>query len=179
MAANDPKTAAQAAKTGASPQGTFPDPSITLVEFGDALGLLLAARTEREPGKRRLILKKVAYLHLRAKSWGYTIYPEVWVEQMDGGVYRAIDAKSKKVFPNPSKRRYEVAFLKKEIFDCAIQCMKSRQVDAIYELIVVTFGKREGFEVEQGALLAPEDYATVTSLDSGEEWVPKPEAIKA
>jgi hypothetical protein len=153
---------------------TFPDPSIAIVEFGDALGLLLAERTERDAANRRLVLKKAVYIHIRQDGWGCTAFPEIWIGQVKDGPFTAVEPKSGKVLRHPSRRRYEVSFLTREIFECAIQCLKERDPKAIYELVLVTFGTREGFSVESGSLLAPEDYADVRDLEAGREWMPLP-----
>ncbi|MCL5270348.1 MAG: hypothetical protein M1457_07330 [bacterium] len=153
---------------------TFPDPSITLVEFGDAAGLLLAQRTERVVDKRRLLLQKVAYVRLEEKTWGISAYPEVWIEQNAEGLFVAIDAATGKVFHDPSRRRYEVAFMSNEIFNLTIQCLKERKAEPIYELMVVSFALRPGFSAEKHGLLAPDDYAAERSAVADNQWVPYP-----
>lgn len=140
-------------------QLTFPDPSITLVEFGESLAILLAAVTERDAENRRIVLKKVGYVRLDAKGWGVALYPEVWVSQTNDGLFFAMDPKTQKSFRYPSRRRYEVAFLSKDLFECAISCLKEKRPQPLMELIAVTFGSRPGFSVEAGCLLAPDDYA--------------------
>ena len=166
--------------TDASPQAKtpergFPDPSITLVEFsGEGLGILLAAKTERDAANRRLVLKKVAYVRLEQKDWGATGFPEVWIQQDKDGLFLAIEAQSGNIFRHPSRPRYEVAFLSKEIFECSIQCLKEHKPGPLYELAAVTFASRPGFSVESGCLLAPDDYAAENSLPAGKEWMAVP-----
>lgn len=153
---------------------TFPDPSLTMVEFGDALGILLAERTERDTANRRIVLKKVAYIRFQEDGWGGVGLTEIWVEQDRNELFHAIEPKSGKVLRYPSRRRYEVAFLSREIFDCAIQCLRERQAESIYELVVVNFGTREGFSVEGGNLLTPEDYASERQPIDGVQWLDTP-----
>ena len=160
-------------------QHTFPDPSITLVEFSDAgLGVLLASRTERDAANRRIVLSKVAYIRLEPKNWGFVALPEVWVGQDAAGVFTATEAKSGKLFRYPSRHRYEVCFLGKDLFDAAIQCLKDRKIEALYELIAVNFGVRPGFSIEAGCLLAPDDYAAEIDMKPDAEWVPTPAPAK-
>jgi hypothetical protein len=104
--------------------------------------------------------------------------PEVWIQQDREGLFLAVDAQSGKIFRHPSRLRYEVAFLSKEIFECSVQCLKERTPASLYELAVVTFAIRPGFGVEAGCLLAPEDYAGETSIEAGQEWVPFPPRIE-
>lgn len=62
---------------------------MTLVEFSDeGLGVLLAMRTERDAPNRRIVLTKVAYVHLTPRSWGFVAYPEAWVQQNAAGIDR-------------------------------------------------------------------------------------------
>jgi hypothetical protein len=178
MAKTQPQ-AASAASPSTSPQrGFFPDPSLSLIEFADGLGLLVAERTERDAANRRLVLKKVAYVRIQENGWGASAHAELWIEQDKGGGFRAVEPKSGRVLRHPSRRRYEVAFLPRDIFDCAIQCIKDRQPDPLFDLALVTFGAREGFGVEQGNLLAPDDYADVRQLEPGREWFPTPPPIE-
>lgn len=176
MAEETKKTESMAQQEPLGKRG-FPDPSITLIEFGDGLGVLLAARTERHKEKRRLILKKVAYIRLGSDHWGVTAFPEVWVEQNEQKLFVATEPHTGRFFHDPSRRRYEVAFLSKELFDCAIQCIKDRDPRAIYELVAVTFGTREGFSVENEGLVGPEDYAS--ERQAGTQWIPYPTNIEA
>ena len=160
-------------------QHTFPDSSLTLVEFSDAgLGVLLASRTDRDAPNRRIVLTKVAYVRLEPKNWGFMAYPEVWVQQDNDGIYTALEPKIGKLFRYPSRRRYEVAFVGKEIFDCAIQCLKDRKIASLYDLIGITFGARPGFSIEAGCLLAPDDYAAEPGAHRDDEWIPFPAAAK-
>lgn len=150
------------------------EPSLAIVEFDLALGMLLSERTERDVPNRRLVLKKVAYIRIMENDWGVAAIPEIWIGQTRGGNFTAVEPKSGRILRHPSHKLYEVATLKREIFDCAIQCLKDRDPRAIYELAVVTFGSREGFSVESGSLLAPDDYAAVRELEPGREWMPPP-----
>jgi hypothetical protein len=167
----------QTDQTNPDPQRTFPDPTLTLVEFSDALGLLLASRTERDVQNRRLVLKGVGYIRLEPRSWGAAAYPEIWLQQTAAGLFVATDPRTHKVFRHPSRRRYEVAFLSRELFDCAIQCVKDKRVEPLYELLAVSLGNRPGFSVESGCLLAPDDYAAEHNLPSGVQWVDIPPRI--
>jgi hypothetical protein len=171
-----------ATSPGAPPSArhTFPDPAITLVEFSDqGLGVLLAAHTERDAANRRIVLKKVAYIHLEKKGWGACAFPEIWVQQNQEGIFLALEPQGGKIFRHPSRRRYEVAFLSKELFDCGIQCIKEHQPEPIYELIVVLFASRPGFSVESGFLLAPDDYAGETEFTPADQWVATPPPLGA
>ena len=152
----------------------FPDPSITLIEFGDHLGLLLAERTERDETNRRLLLKKVAYLRIGAKGMGVVALPEVWIQQTREGIFAAADPTSGQVFRYPSRLRYEVAFLSRAVFDAAVQCLKSRSPGAINDLIVVSFAGRSGFSVEAGCLVGPDDYAAENVNEPPKGWIPFP-----
>lgn len=166
--------AAQTAAAGAKQGPTFPDPSITLIEFGDALGLLLATRTERDPENRRIVLSRVAHVRLERRGWGASPYPTVYVEQLPDGLYRAVEAQSKRIFPYPSRRRYEVGFISKDIFEAAVNCLKQRTIGPVYDLVAVTFGSRPDFDIEYGCLLGPEDYASEKSLEPPLQWTSPP-----
>lgn len=156
----------------------FPDPCLTVVEFGDALGLFLAARTERDVANRRIILKKVAYIRLEPEAWGVTAFKEIWIEQKEG-VFMAIEPASGKYFRDPSRRRYEIAFLSPEIFECAIQSVKAHNPGPIHDLLLVTLSKRPGFRVEDGALSAPEDYAAEREILGQDRLIAPPERVTA
>ncbi len=156
------------------PGHTFPDPSLTLVEFGEALGVLVAGRTEPDPANRRLILKKVAYVRLEPDGWGAATLPEAWIQQNEEGLFMVVDPATGKIFRDPSKRRYEVGFLGKDIFECTIQCLKERKSEPLYELAVITFAKRKGFSMEHGGLMAPDDYAAERHAVSLDQLVPIP-----
>lgn len=162
----------------ASSKPTFPDPSITLVEFDRDLGVLLAGRTEQDAANKRLVLKKVAYVRLGSDQWGASPLPEVHIRQDKEGVFMAYEPQAQKVVRYPSKIRYEVAFLPKDLFDAALQCIKQRDPAPLYELIVVTFGERPGFEVEEGALVAPSDYASLQDRVPQDKLVPLPPAVE-
>lgn len=159
-------------------QHTFPDPSITLIEFGDGVGVLLAARTERDAEHKRVVLKKVGYVRLTPEGWGATACQEVWVGKDETGIFRATDAANGKFFRWPTHHRYEVAFLSPELFETAIQCLKDKNPIALYELIAVTFGRREDFSVEEGALVGPDDYSSDPNLDPPDLLLPFPPMIK-
>lgn len=157
----------------------FPDPSLTLVEFsGEGLGILLAGVTERDAANRRIVLRKVAYVRIEPSAWGAAAYPEVWIQQDADGIFTAVESQSGKLFRHPSRRRYEVAFLSREIFDCAIQCVKERNVEPLYELVAVTLGQRPEFSIEAGCLLAPDDYAAETAYTTDDKWVAPPPRLE-
>jgi hypothetical protein len=155
-------------------QRTFPEPSLTLVEFSEALGILIAARTERDASNRRVILKKVGYMRLEPEGWGGTAYPEIHLQQNDAGLFVAVEPRTGKVLRHPSLRRYEVAFISKELFDCAISCLKEHRAEPLYELIAVTFNGRDGFSVDAGCLVAPDDYAAERHAINVDEYLPVP-----
>jgi hypothetical protein len=157
----------------------FPGPSMSLIEFGDALGLLLAARTERNTEKKQIVLKKVAYIRIESASWGAQAFPEIWIQQNKEGLYMAVEAENKRIFPYPSRHRYEVAFLGREIFECAIKCLKEKKITPLYELSVVIFASREGFSTENGYLLAPDSYAAEQPGFSEDKWIPPPPPIES
>ena len=158
---------------------TFPDSSITLVEFsGEGLGILLAQKTERDPARRRLVLKKAAYVRLERKDWGAMAFPEVWIEQDHEGLFIAVEAQTGKIFRHPSLRRYEVAFLAPDVFECSIQCLKEKRPEPLYELIAVTFASRPDFSVEAGFLVAPDDYAAEQSQEPPSGWIPLPPRVE-
>ena len=177
--------ASPAAAQGAAPPAngvthTFPDPSISLIEFSDqGLCILLAGRTERDTANRRLVLKKVAHVRLGQKDWGGAAFPEIWIQQNKEGLFLAIDPASGKIFRHPSRRRYEIAFLSKDVFECGIQCLKERRIKPLYELLVVAFASRAGFSVEAGCLLAPDDYAAETTFIPADQWVSPPPPVEA
>lgn len=156
---------------------TFPDPSITLIEFGDGVAILLAARTERDAAKKRVVLKKALYVRLTPEGWGFGASQEVWVGKDDAGIFRAIDAATGKVFRYPTRRRYEVAFISQELFDTAVICVKERNPIPLYELVAVTFGRREDFSVEEGALVGPDDYSSDPNIVPTDQLLPFPNMI--
>lgn len=177
MADTPTQTVTQNPGGASAGRGNFPDPSITLIEFGDHLGLLLADRTERDESNRRLLLKKTAYLRLGADGFGASMFPEVWVQQTPQGVFVAADPASGQVFRFPSRPRYEIAFLSRPVFEAAVQCLRSRSMAAINDLIVVSFAGRSGFSVEAGCLVGPEDYAAESVQEPPKGWVPFPSVL--
>lgn len=164
----------QTTQSSAKPKGNFPDPSITLIEFGDALGFLLGMQTEKDNTQRRLILRKAAYVRIDESGWGVSGFKEVWIQQNKTGIFLAIDAATRKAFRYPSKRHYEFGFLSKDVFACAAETIKQGQVQALLELLLVVFGDRPDFSVEGGGLLGPEDYAAETALLNSDQMVPLP-----
>ncbi len=160
------------------PQRTFPDPSLTLIEFGDGLSVLLAAATERDAEHKRVVLKKVAYIRLRPEGWGASACQEAWVGKDEQGVFTAAEAATGKLFRYPSRYRYEMAFISKDLFDTAIQCVKDRAPAALYELIAVTFAGREQFTLEQGALVGPDEYSAEKNLYPAEQLLAFPPEVR-
>ena len=165
-----------------SPQKTkhgFPGPAVTLVEFADNLGLLFASQTEQDTARRRVVLKKVAYIRISSNGWGGTAFPEVWIEQSASGTYQARETKTGAIFQHPSRRQYEVVFLSRDIFDMAIQCLKQRNLVPLLELVMVTFSTCEGFELDSGALVGPDDYAALREIPPKAQWIPPPTPFKS
>jgi hypothetical protein len=171
-----PQAAAAGPGAGATRQG-FPDPSLTLIEFSDHLGLLMAERTERDETNRRLVLRKVAYIRVGAEGTGVVALPEVWIQQTREGIFAAVDPASGQVFRFPSRLRYEVAFISRALFEATLQCLKSRSTAAINDLIVVNFSGRSGFTVEAGCLVGPDDYAAENVQEPPKGWVPFPSLL--
>jgi len=170
----EPRADLSAASLDPPPARTFPEPSLTLVEFGDALGVLVAARTERDTDHRRIVLKKVGYIRLEPGGWGGTAYPEIHILQNAEGLFVAVEPRTNKILRHPSRRRYEIAFIGKDLFDCAIQCLRERDAEPLAELIAVTFAGRDGFSVEHGCLVAPDDYAAERTAVSEDGLLPTP-----
>ena len=142
------------------------DPSITVVEAGSTLGFLLAESCYDNP-IGDLILDNVTWVRCldqgTERLTGHSV-KRVAVYRHGSGLFVAQDTTSKSYIPHPSLEPYCVAFITKEQYAELEQVIEERASRRLLGLVKSHIEGLPGFSFDGEALVAPPDYAGVTTI---------------
>jgi hypothetical protein len=134
------------------------DPSLTLIENGPALGILLAEGCYQDSYSGRLFLEHVTWARgdesvraLRdfASVCLYSSQPGLWLAEVGTG----------RLFPRPSCLPYHVLFLSEIDYQHLIRCRTKGDAAAILAYARSRFGTLAGFQLQGEQLVSPKGYA--------------------
>ena len=140
------------------------DPSITLVENGPALGLLLADSCHQDSYTERLFLDQVTWVRGDEAVRTVRHFPEVCLRRNERDVWMAEDCATGRLFPRPSRLPYQVLFLSEAEHRNLAEWRQLGNALAIFTFARMRFGGLPGFHRHDDRLVSPAGYADAEAL---------------
>jgi hypothetical protein len=137
------------------------DPSITLVEAGPSLGVLIADGCHEDSYSGRLFLDRVTWARGDESAGTLRDFACVGLYRADGGVWVAEDAGTGRLLPRPSRLPYRVVFIPVEDLHVLMGHKAAGGAGAIFAFARARFGGLPGFRLQEQRLVPPDDYAAV------------------
>ncbi len=120
------------------------DPSVTFVEKGPALGLLLAAHSE--PDGDGHMLENVTWARcvhgdtlvrrlMRRRSMNHECFNNVRVYELEQATYVAEEQGANRFFPNPSTTPYEMRFVSVRQFEKLLDAVHEQNIESLYAML--------------------------------------------
>lgn len=145
------------------------DPSVTILEVGDNLGLLLAdSCTESGSVDPVLHLENVNWIrrtkrgflgNLRKRKQEIRSFAKISIHRHESGVFVAQDEASKGHLPSPSEEPYAVVFISKELYDELHRGIEQESFDDLLESVKSATENVAGFSFVGKKLVGPAEYA--------------------
>jgi hypothetical protein len=147
------------------------DPSITLVEGGPALGVLVAEGCHQDSFSGRLFLDRVIWARGDGSVRALRHFPRVCLCRAEPGVWAAEEVSTGRLFPRPSRLPYRVLFLPAEDYRTLTDRAAAGDPGAILEYARTRFGGLPGFRLDDWRLVPPHDYAAAEGVLAGRGYV--------
>ncbi|MGA2254295.1 MAG: hypothetical protein ABSG53_06500, partial [Thermoguttaceae bacterium] len=109
------------------------DPSITLIEGGPALGVLVAEGCHEDSYSGRLFLDLVTWLRGDQSVRTLRDYASVCICRDESGVWVAEEARTGRLFPRPSRVPYRVVFIPEREYRDLIGHKSQGNTEAIFD----------------------------------------------
>jgi hypothetical protein len=146
------------------------DPSITLVESGPALGLLIAETCHEDRYSGRLFLDRVTWVRGDESVRAVRDFASVCLQRAEHGVWVAEETGSGRLFPRPSRLPYRVEFIPADDYRLLTASAARGNTEAIFDYARTRFGGLPGFRLRNRQLVPPREYATAGD-PPGREYV--------
>jgi hypothetical protein len=152
------------------------DPSITLIENGPALGVLLAEGCHEDSYSGRLFLERVTWARGDESVRALRNFANVCLYSAEPGVWVAEDVTTGRLFPRPSRLPYHVLFLTAADYRDLRGRGTGSDAGAILAYARNRFASVPGFHMQHERLVSPDGYATAEIMPAG-KYVLEPESI--
>lgn len=136
------------------------DPSITLIEGGPAIGVLIAEGCHEDSYSGRLFLDRVTWVRGDESVRAVRDFAGVSLYRAEPGVWVAEESGSGRLFPRPSRLPYRVVFIPADDYRVLMYHKAEGNSEAIFEYTRTRFGGLPGFRLQEQRLVPPEGYAT-------------------
>ena len=141
------------------------DPSITVIEIGEALGFLLSESCyDSETGN--FILENVTWCRYKVQKKESVInrsFSKVELYLHDSGIFVAQDTLSKNYLPNPSVESYWVVFIAREQYSEIRNVVEQKALNQLSELVIHDIQGLPGFSFKSNSVVASPNYASGTT----------------
>ena len=138
------------------------DPSITVIEIGEALGFLLSESCyDSETGN--FILENVTwcrYIIPKRESVINRSFSKVELYLHNSGIFVAQDTLSKNYLPYPSAESYWVIFIASEQYSEIQKAIEQKALKQLSELVIHDIQKVPGFSYQANSIVASPNYAS-------------------
>jgi len=151
------------------------EPSMTLVEGGPAVGVLVAEACREGGHGGRFFLDRVTWVRGDESVRTIRDFPCVCLYRADG-VWVAEETAGGKLFPRPSRMAYRTVFLPEADYRRLMDRRAAGDAMAILLDAQQRFGGLPGFRLEGERLRAPEAYAAAEAAPAGKGFITEGEA---
>ena len=130
--------------TGTEAVARVADPTVTFLEYGSTLGILIAGHSELDTDGHSLeevtwarCISDTSFVGrlLRKRSIHHTSFDHVRIYEFDAGVYVAEDQASRRFFPNPNHTPYNTRFISFEKYGDLLVAIRSEDVKSLYGIL--------------------------------------------
>ena len=135
------------------------DPSITLIEAGPALGVLIAEGCHQDSFSGRLFLDRVTWVRGDESVRALRDFACVCLCRTEQGPWIAEEVATGRLFPRPSRLPYRVVFIPAADYRELMGHRAAGAVEPIFAYARSRFGGLPGFRVHERGLVGPEGYA--------------------
>ncbi len=166
------------ARAGEGVATALGDPSITLVEGGPALGVLIAESSHEDRSRGRFCLERVTWVRGDESVRVLRDFAGACLYRAEPGLWVAEEAGTGRLFPRPSRLPYRVVFIPARDYHDLMGYKARRDTEAIFAYARTRFGGLPGFHLQHQSLVVPEGYAAVGAEGvGGREWVSEGESF--
>jgi hypothetical protein len=135
------------------------EPSITVVEAGPALGVLVAESCHEDSYSRCLFLDRVTWARGDEAVRALRDFGCVCLSPSGHGFWIAEDVGTGRLFPQPSRLPYRVVFIPHSDYEELMGHRAAGNAEAIFAYARSRFAGLPGFHVDERKLVCPEGYA--------------------
>jgi hypothetical protein len=141
------------------------DPSITVIEIGEALGFLLSESCyDSETGN--FILENVTwcrYIIPKRQSIINRSFSKVELYLHNSGIFVAQDTQSKNYLPFPSAESYWVIFIASELYSKMLKAIEQKALNQLSELVIHDIQRLPEFSFKDNTVVASPNYASAAT----------------
>lgn len=161
-------------KGGIKVDSAIADPSVTIIEAGNAFGLLLADSATDSPLHNKLILEDVLWVRcvpeggiwnrmFNRRDMETRAFGEVALYRHDGRLFVAQDIESERYFPSPSIDPYVVVFITVEEYHALRQTAEQEAMESLLKSMEWLVHGLPGFSFDGESLIGPNNYANASA----------------
>jgi hypothetical protein len=147
------------------------DPSLTLIENGPAVGILLGEGCHEDSYSGRLFLDRVTWARGDESVRALRDFAGVCLYATQPGVWVAEEVGTGRLFPRPSNLPYHVLFISGEDYQNLMHRRMDRDGAAILAYARSRFSTLPGFQLQGERLLSPKGYAMAAARFPAREFV--------
>jgi hypothetical protein len=135
------------------------EPSITLVEGGPAIGVLVAESCHEDSYSGRLFLDRVTWARGDEAVRALRDFGRVCLSRAEHGFWIAEEIGTGRLFPRPSRLPYRVVFIPQDNYEELMRHRAVGDAEAILADARSRFAGLPGFRLRERSLVCPEGYA--------------------
>jgi hypothetical protein len=139
------------------------DPSITLVENGPAIGLLIAESCRQDSFTGRLFLEQVTWARCDESVRAMRDFLEACLCRTEHGLWIAEETTTGRLFPQPSHRPFPVAFVSESDYRVLQERRSVGDIQSLFQLATTCLRKLTGLRLYEGRRTAPRKSAAAIS----------------
>ncbi len=158
--------------TGAGAVATaLGEPSITVIESGPALGVLVADSCHEDSYTGRLFLDRVTWVRGDEAVRALRDFRCVCLTRAEQGVWIAEEVATGRLFPRPSRVPYRVVFIGQGEYEELLRHRTAGDAKAIFAYARSRFAGLPGFRLDEQRLVCPPGYAAEEGASMAREFV--------
>ena len=152
------------------------EPSITLIEGGPAIGVLVADSCHEDSHSGRLFLDRVTWARGDEAVRALRDFGCVCLSRAEHGFWIAEEVGTGRLFPRPSRLPYRVIFIPQSDYEELMGRRAVGDAEAIFAYARSRFAGLPGFRLHERRLVCPEGYAAGEGVATTREFVSEGES---
>jgi hypothetical protein len=152
------------------------EPSITVIEGGPAIGVLVADSCHEDSHSGRLFLDRVTWARGDEAVRALRDFECVCLSRAEHGFWIAEEVGTGRLFPRPSRVPYRVVFIPQSDYEELMGRRAVGDAEAIFTYARSRFAGLPGFRLHERRLVCPEGYAAGEGVPTIREFVSEGES---